>query len=365
MTIGEKIKQLRQKNDVTQEKLAEYLNITYQSVSKWENNNAMPDVSLIVPLANFFGVSIDELFDRTPDEEKKEIDEAMWETQHIDNKGMYKEKIALWRKMAQKYPNNYVCLSWLASALVSNILRGDPKEFDTYEELAKEAISICERILRDCTENSPRSSAIQLLVFIYGDKYLSIADEEKAVKYANMADSICCCRERLLGAAFYKDESKGKAKEHRAQLSLELMDFLSNNLCDQNSSIEEKIIARETAVKLWNLLIDDGNFLFYHNKISYLYAMLAQDYARIGDRRRMLDSIKKSIYHAASYDAISEGEHNYTAILVSAASCNILDSAEKCAETTVQSFARTLDDQCYDPFRNDPEFVELTKQDSK
>lgn len=38
MTIGEKIKYLRQKNDVTQEKLAEYLNITYQSVSKWEHN---------------------------------------------------------------------------------------------------------------------------------------------------------------------------------------------------------------------------------------------------------------------------------------------------------------------------------------
>ena len=35
MTIGEKIKQLRQQNGITQEKLAEYLNITYQSVSKW------------------------------------------------------------------------------------------------------------------------------------------------------------------------------------------------------------------------------------------------------------------------------------------------------------------------------------------
>ena len=70
MTIGEKIKHLRKKQDITQEKLADYLNITYQSVSKWENNTAMPDISMIVPLANFFGVTNDELFDL--DRSKKE-----------------------------------------------------------------------------------------------------------------------------------------------------------------------------------------------------------------------------------------------------------------------------------------------------
>ncbi len=53
MTIGEKIKELRLGQGMTQEKLAAYLKISSQSVSKWENNNAMPDVSLLVPLANF------------------------------------------------------------------------------------------------------------------------------------------------------------------------------------------------------------------------------------------------------------------------------------------------------------------------
>ena len=75
MTIGEKIKMLRQKNDVTQEKLAEYLNISYQSVSKWENNNAMPDISLVIPIANFFGVTIDELFDHDVDMQNADVDE--------------------------------------------------------------------------------------------------------------------------------------------------------------------------------------------------------------------------------------------------------------------------------------------------
>jgi Predicted transcriptional regulators len=365
MTIGEKIKCLRQKNDITQEKLAEYLNITYQSISKWENNNAMPDVSLIVPLANFFGVSIDELFDRTSVSEKKEINDAMWETQHMDNKGLYKEKLALWRGLAQKYPNNYKCLEWLASELVSNIFRGDPKESDTYEDKANEAISICERILRDCTDNSPRSGALQSLVMLYENKYLSVADEEKAVKYANMANSIYCCKEVLLRNAYFKDESRNKAKSLRHNFSLELMDFLCDNLYDSNDSVEVKILARQTAIKLWSTLIDDGKFLFYHNKISYYFAMLARDYARLGKRDEMFDCLNKSLYHAKSYDAIPEGENNYMAVLVSAASCNILDGADKCSETAVQSFINALNDQCYNSFRNDPEFIELITQAQK
>ena len=60
--IGEIIKKLRRERDVTQEKLADYLGISYQAVSKWENGTALPDITLVVPIANFFDVSADELF---------------------------------------------------------------------------------------------------------------------------------------------------------------------------------------------------------------------------------------------------------------------------------------------------------------
>ena len=49
--IGQKIKELRKKNDMTQEKLADYLFVSYLAVSKWETGAASPDLSLIVPLA--------------------------------------------------------------------------------------------------------------------------------------------------------------------------------------------------------------------------------------------------------------------------------------------------------------------------
>jgi orotate phosphoribosyltransferase len=62
ITIGEKIKLLRSQKGITQEQLASVLNLSFQAVSKWEKGAAQPDVSIIPEIANFFSVTIDELF---------------------------------------------------------------------------------------------------------------------------------------------------------------------------------------------------------------------------------------------------------------------------------------------------------------
>lgn len=63
MSLGNNIKQLRLSRGITQEQLAEQLHISGQAVSKWENQTALPDISCLPLLADFFGVSIDELMD--------------------------------------------------------------------------------------------------------------------------------------------------------------------------------------------------------------------------------------------------------------------------------------------------------------
>lgn len=59
--IGNKIKNLRIQKGVTQEMIARHLHLSPQAVSKWEQNISKPDISVLVPLANFFGVTTDYL----------------------------------------------------------------------------------------------------------------------------------------------------------------------------------------------------------------------------------------------------------------------------------------------------------------
>lgn len=74
MNIGIKIKKFRRERDLTQEQLAEYLNVSVPAVSQWESGKTVPDVSTILALANFFDVTLDELFDRTSKDKEKEME---------------------------------------------------------------------------------------------------------------------------------------------------------------------------------------------------------------------------------------------------------------------------------------------------
>lgn len=59
--LGEKIYELRQKHHMSQGDLAEVLNVSRQSISKWENNSAVPELSKLVQMCELFHVSLDEL----------------------------------------------------------------------------------------------------------------------------------------------------------------------------------------------------------------------------------------------------------------------------------------------------------------
>ena len=76
MELGEKICHLRKLSGMTQEQLAEKLNIARQTLSKWENGTSMPDVESVVRLSSLFRISLDELLleeERHREEEKTQI----------------------------------------------------------------------------------------------------------------------------------------------------------------------------------------------------------------------------------------------------------------------------------------------------
>ena len=62
MKIGENIRALRLQKGLTQEQVAQQLGVTYQAVSKWENDTNTPDIGLLPEIAALFGVTIDALF---------------------------------------------------------------------------------------------------------------------------------------------------------------------------------------------------------------------------------------------------------------------------------------------------------------
>ena len=85
MEMGKEIRRLRLARGLTQEALAAALNVTGQTVSKWECGNSVPDVQLLPEIAVYFGVSIDQLFAMTPEQQMERIEN------HIYDRGLFNE----------------------------------------------------------------------------------------------------------------------------------------------------------------------------------------------------------------------------------------------------------------------------------
>ena len=60
--IGTNIRQYRKAMDISQEQLAEAIGVTVQAVSKWETQQSLPDIGIVPGIAEFFGVTLDQLF---------------------------------------------------------------------------------------------------------------------------------------------------------------------------------------------------------------------------------------------------------------------------------------------------------------
>ena len=91
ISIGKNIKELRRRDGCTQDALAEALGITAQAVSRWESGGSYPDMEMIPAIANYFGVSIDELFGYDNVSEKR-IDEIVERLTEM-NKARYRPSL--------------------------------------------------------------------------------------------------------------------------------------------------------------------------------------------------------------------------------------------------------------------------------
>lgn len=117
LSIGENIKLFRKAKDITQEQLAEMLNVSSQSVSRWELGICYPDMEFLPMLAEIFEITVDKLLGVDNIAEKKKVDEYLNRFQVAINQGKIDECISIAREGIAEYPNNYALLNKLMYAL--------------------------------------------------------------------------------------------------------------------------------------------------------------------------------------------------------------------------------------------------------
>lgn len=118
MTVGESIRLHRKKQNLTQGQLAALLSVSVQAVSKWETDAGMPDVSLVIPLANALHITTDELL---CNRNRREEVEKLWKSTLREYGEMSTELHAVTEAALSEFPKDKTFLyrfaveeEWLA-----------------------------------------------------------------------------------------------------------------------------------------------------------------------------------------------------------------------------------------------------------
>lgn len=151
--LGEKIRSLRKGKNISQEVLAQYLGVSFQAISKWENGNTMPDVTMIPAIASFFEVSTDELFDFNRLETEQKVQQACWDIAEYRNEEPERAEREL-RELLKQYPGNDIILSNLTYVL-QTLKKND------------ELINLCKTVIASTKYDEIRYDAARVMAETY------------------------------------------------------------------------------------------------------------------------------------------------------------------------------------------------------
>lgn len=166
MEIGSKIKKLRLREGFTQEKLAEQLGVSFQTISKWENSVCMPDIEMLPKISILFGITIDELFSITAEQrlhrienmldDERELPYSIWQD-NVDflkeQQNTFEDKGKIYDFLAHMYHHRMVSDSEYVEEYVRKTLIHSPNCADAQWLLEK----ACGAVNRDfCEKNHHR-----------------------------------------------------------------------------------------------------------------------------------------------------------------------------------------------------------------
>ncbi len=305
INLGQNLRELRNKENITQEQLAELLDVSPQAVSRWENEAAFPDISFLPVIANYFNVTTDYLLGVDTVHKQKDIDKVIETDKKLRSEGRTGESVEFLREKAKEFPSCHIILHRLACSLFS-FYHQSGKSFSAEETRAmgEEAAELCKRALKYCDKNDQLfiCQCKQTLAL----NYVELGEKERAEEIADTLPSLWCSREMVHPKTLTGKEA---LKEHQSNL-LMLIDAViitmgriksCENYTDgqllELSSVREKLI----------LMLAGKNPCWLNERLFNLALIRAKIYLKNREGEKLKEVLKKLSEYARNYEERREG----------------------------------------------------------
>jgi len=356
MTIGERIKELRKKNDLTQEKLADYLCVSYQAVSKWECGLSSPDLALIVPLAKLLRVTTDELLGVIPENNDMRYSDLKSEYDETFKNGDLIARLNVCETAVKEYPGD---MKWLNNYAWSVWCRATGElEGEAYEQEREKAIKLFDTVIENTTDDEIKANAITGIVQCLCSKRC----KKEAKKYVDLfpeSKNIPFGKDKLLGMCL-EGEEQVKYKQH--YLGGYLQALVGALLWDGVAENKYTCIAAE---KIIEAMIPDENYCGFNYEMAHIQFRKAEMEAKENRTDEAINLLKNAIYYAREYDlldSISPGEYAYTAPLFNKVTIDTRKWRHTGATTLSDDIKEMCNRKSFDSIRNHKEYSKLFEE---
>lgn len=337
------------------------MGVTSQAVSRWESGGSCPDISLIPSIANYFAVSIDELFGYC-DERSKRIDALEAQINDMKRRSSGKDDhlaacIAVARNALVEFPGNAKLMLCLASVLYTAgyVRHGERHLIDaegysvydtethrTYEEW-QEAIPLYEKALETIKPGTLRDQAVEEL----SQLYVNVGAYDKALALAESAPQMWNSREFLqIYACDGKQQARAFGKTLLQAINSCAALIVHGTIANQHHMTPcEKAQSISGAIGLFDLVCTDGNYGQYNGFIAHLQ-LLRSLYLWLDDRRdEAFAALECAVARYRAYERVCETQKAYyTAPLLQLVKIDLSDDEIPDAADPLRSAASLPED---------------------
>lgn len=357
LSIGENIKLFRKAKDITQEQLAEMLNVSSQSVSRWELGICYPDMELLPMLAEIFEITVDKLLGVDNIAEKKKVDEYLNRFQVAINQGKIDECISIAREGVAEYPNNYALLNKLMYALfVSGDDTGNISNWkENMENYDAEITSLGERIMKYCPDQNIRLEAISRLAFNHCEQ----GRKEIGKQIYEMLPPMILCRENQMWWSLEEDEKTSFLQKQIKKSYDMLYGFIWLLATCGKLSPTNSLSVINKAEELNNLITDEKQYNIDSWGNSRIHYDKAKLYSKIGCKKSVYEQLELAARKAIDFDNRPETEEYNSLLLGNVTEKRIdFETADTRPLTKIMR-DKWLSDNAFDSIRNTPEFEKI------
>jgi transcriptional regulator with XRE-family HTH domain len=306
--IGEKIRLLRKKNDVTQDKLADHLGVTPQAVSRWESGVCYPDMNYLPSIADYFSVTMDDLLCYTGAQKTAKVREYLEEVEHLLDRDRVTEALEVLRRAMADIPSDHSLQ--LEAAGVLSLYAGMLMDSGSGERIEaavnavlSEAVSLCRHILEDCTDDGLRDETKKTLCDIYAHQ---LGDTVQAEEIANQLHGMNVSREIIRATMLTGDAAFEQAQRNLILFADNIWWHLYNLACvpdisGDRYSTAEKIAILQKGIALFEIIFEEAP-LFYADRLANSYRQLAMLYLSAGYAEKAMDCFEQMADWAIRFD---------------------------------------------------------------